>query len=113
MTPQPRGAPEGLPAELAPRHLLRRALAAIALTLVALLAPGLGDVRRHLRGAAPGRLALAVVFEALSCVSYADVPARVRPAHVVADERLVHLAPNRIRRSQIKDGALLAGAPAR
>jgi uncharacterized protein (TIRG00374 family) len=41
-----------------------------ALVLVAVLAPGLGDVRRALSGAAPGWLALAVAFEALSCASY-------------------------------------------
>jgi uncharacterized membrane protein YbhN (UPF0104 family) len=68
-----RGA-ESLPAELAPRRLLRRLLQAAALlavvVLVALLAPGLGDVRDRLADASPGWLALAVALEALSCVSY-------------------------------------------
>jgi uncharacterized membrane protein YbhN (UPF0104 family) len=74
MTSQRRGAPGALPPELAPRRLLRRALGAIglltALALAALLSPGLDDVRRHLRAVDPGWLALAVVFEALSGVSY-------------------------------------------
>jgi uncharacterized protein (TIRG00374 family) len=66
--------PETLPDELAPKRLGRRfavvfALLA-ALVLVALLAPGLGQVRDVLRRAAPGWLAVAVVLEALSCWSY-------------------------------------------
>ena len=68
------GGAEGLPAEFAPRRLLRRLLQVVALlaviVLVALLAPGLGEVRRRLEGAAPGWLAVAVVLEALSCGSY-------------------------------------------
>jgi uncharacterized membrane protein YbhN (UPF0104 family) len=40
------------------------------LVLVALLAPGLGEVRSRLSDADPAWLALGVVFEALSCVSY-------------------------------------------
>jgi uncharacterized membrane protein YbhN (UPF0104 family) len=68
-----RGA-ESLPEELAPRRLLRRLLQAGALlavvVLVALLAPGLGEVRDRLAEASPGWLALAVAFEALSCASY-------------------------------------------
>jgi uncharacterized protein (TIRG00374 family) len=63
-----------LPAELAPRRLARRLLAVVALLaaliLVALLAPGLGQVRKVLGGASTGWLALAVLFELLSCVSY-------------------------------------------
>jgi uncharacterized membrane protein YbhN (UPF0104 family) len=63
-----------LPEELAPYRLLRRFLAVLALltvlVLVALLAPGLGQVRDVLAGASPGWLALAVVFELLSCASY-------------------------------------------
>jgi len=40
------------------------------IVLVALLAPGLGDVRDRLGGAAVGWLLVAVVLEALSCGSY-------------------------------------------
>jgi Lysylphosphatidylglycerol synthase TM region len=68
-----RGA-EGLPPEFAPRRLLRRLLQVVALlaviVLVALLAPGLGEVRERLGSAAPGWLAVAVALEALSCGSY-------------------------------------------
>ncbi len=67
-------ADEPLPDELAPRKLLRRFLVVLALlgalVLVALLAPGLGQVRELLGRAAPGWIALAIAFEALSCVSY-------------------------------------------
>ena len=42
----------------------------IVLVLIALLAPGLGEVRDRLGDVAPGWLALAVALEALSCVSY-------------------------------------------
>jgi uncharacterized membrane protein YbhN (UPF0104 family) len=65
---------EPLPQELAPRRLLRRFVGVLALlaalVLAALLAPGLGHVRGTLARAAPGWLALAVAFEALSCASY-------------------------------------------
>jgi uncharacterized protein (TIRG00374 family) len=68
------GGADALPDELAPRRLLRRFLQVVALLailiLVALLAPGLGEVRQRLDHAAPGWLALAVVLEALSCASY-------------------------------------------
>jgi uncharacterized membrane protein YbhN (UPF0104 family) len=68
------GGSDGLPPELAPRRLLRRMLQVVALlaviVLVALLAPGLGEVRERLGAAAPGWLAVAVVLEALSCGSY-------------------------------------------
>jgi uncharacterized membrane protein YbhN (UPF0104 family) len=64
----------GLPAEVDSRRLLRRALQVVVLlgllVLVALLAPGLGSVRKHLEGAAPGWIALAIVFEVLSAFSY-------------------------------------------
>jgi hypothetical protein len=36
----------------------------------AALAPGLGDVRRRVEGAQPGRLGVAIVLELLSCLSY-------------------------------------------
>jgi uncharacterized membrane protein YbhN (UPF0104 family) len=65
---------QALPDELAPRHLGRRALEVFALVvvlvLIAVLTPGLGDVRDLLGRAAPGWLALGVAFELLSCASY-------------------------------------------
>jgi uncharacterized protein (TIRG00374 family) len=68
------GGADGLPDELAPRRLLRRFVQVVALLailiLVALLAPGLGEVRQRLDHAAPGWLILAVVLEGLSCASY-------------------------------------------
>jgi uncharacterized membrane protein YbhN (UPF0104 family) len=68
------GGAEALPEGLAPRRLLRRFLQVVALlavlVLVALLAPGLGEVRERLEEAAPGWLAVAVALEALSCGSY-------------------------------------------
>jgi uncharacterized protein (TIRG00374 family) len=71
--PSPPGT-DALPDELAPRRLLRRALQVVvllgALVLVALLAPGLGEVRRRLGDASVGWLLLAVALEALSCASY-------------------------------------------
>jgi uncharacterized membrane protein YbhN (UPF0104 family) len=67
-------APVRLPGELEPRRLRRRAAQVIgllaALVLVALLAPGLGEVRDRLGHARPGWLALGVALEALSCASY-------------------------------------------
>jgi uncharacterized protein (TIRG00374 family) len=63
-----------MPEELEPRRLARRTLqiAAVLLVvgLVLLLAPGLGQVRDLLAEAQPAWIALAVAFEALSCVSY-------------------------------------------
>lgn len=63
-----------VPEEFHPHRLRRRAVpvlvAIAALVLVALLAPGLGDVRHHLSSASPEWIALAVVLEALSCASY-------------------------------------------
>jgi uncharacterized protein (TIRG00374 family) len=63
-----------LPAEFAPKRLARRTLQIVAVLvvvgLVLLLAPGLGRVRHLLTEAQPGWLALAVAFEAMSCVSY-------------------------------------------
>jgi uncharacterized membrane protein YbhN (UPF0104 family) len=66
--------PHGLPEGFATHRLVVRgveiALLIGALVLVVLLAPGLGDVRRHLTDADPGWVLLAVVFEALSGASY-------------------------------------------
>src|SRR4051795_6224411 len=63
-----------MPEEFAPRRLARRTLQIIGLLvlvgLVLLLAPGLGHVRHLLGAAKPEWIALAVAFEALSCVSY-------------------------------------------
>jgi uncharacterized protein (TIRG00374 family) len=63
-----------LPDDFQPRRLGRRAATAVALivviVLVALLAPGLGDVRDHLGDANAGWLAIGVGLELLSCLSY-------------------------------------------
>jgi uncharacterized membrane protein YbhN (UPF0104 family) len=63
-----------LPDELSTRRLVRRTFSVVALLaivgLVAALAPGLGEVRDRLADARPGWLALGVVLEFLSCVSY-------------------------------------------
>jgi uncharacterized protein (TIRG00374 family) len=63
-----------MPEEFAPRRLAKRTLQIVGVLLVAglvlLLAPGLGSVRNLLTDARPEWLALAVAFEALSCVSY-------------------------------------------
>ncbi|MEA2374504.1 MAG: putative heme transporter [Thermoleophilaceae bacterium] len=63
-----------MPAEFEPRRLAARALGIVAVLalagLIVLLAPGLGQVRDQLTKAQPGWVALAVAFEALSCVSY-------------------------------------------
>ena len=64
----------GLPDQFTPRRLVRGALEIAALigvlVLVAVLAPGLGEVRDALGDVKPGWIALGVVFEALSCASY-------------------------------------------
>jgi uncharacterized membrane protein YbhN (UPF0104 family) len=66
--------PLRLPEELSTRRLVRRAVWVVALLavvgLIAAFAPGLGDVRRLLTRAAPGWLAVGVVLEFLSGVSY-------------------------------------------
>jgi uncharacterized protein (TIRG00374 family) len=63
-----------MPDEFEPRRLVRRTLQIVAVLvvvgLVLLLAPGLDEVRDLLSRARPEWVALAVVFEALSCVSY-------------------------------------------
>jgi uncharacterized membrane protein YbhN (UPF0104 family) len=68
------GGVEALPTEFTPRRLLRRFLQVLALltilVLVAVLAPGLGEVRDKLGAANPGWLAIGVALEAASCWSY-------------------------------------------
>jgi uncharacterized membrane protein YbhN (UPF0104 family) len=66
--------PDELPGEVAPHRLRRGVLQAIGLlavlVLVALLAPGLGEVRDLLAKADLFWLGVAVLFEVLSCASY-------------------------------------------
>ena len=63
-----------MPREFDLRLLARRAAQVVALLAVllavALLAPGLGEVRDRLSGVRPGWIAAAVVFEVLSSLSY-------------------------------------------
>jgi uncharacterized protein (TIRG00374 family) len=63
-----------MPEEFAPRRLARRTLQLVGVLalvgLVLVLTPGLGHVRDLLAGAKPEWIALAVAFEAMSCVSY-------------------------------------------
>ena len=63
-----------MPDEFEPTKLARRTLTIVAVLavvgLILLLAPGLGEVRHLLTEAQPEWVALAVAFEALSCVSY-------------------------------------------
>jgi uncharacterized protein (TIRG00374 family) len=63
-----------MPDEFQPRRLARRTLQIVAVLvvvgLVLLFAPGLGQVRHLLTEARPEWVALAVAFEAMSCVSY-------------------------------------------
>lgn len=60
--------------EFEPRTIARRAIpvfvAIAVIILIALLAPGLGEVRGLLDDATPGWIAIAIAFEALSFVSY-------------------------------------------
>jgi uncharacterized membrane protein YbhN (UPF0104 family) len=80
----------GLPDEFAPRRLARRlglvVVLLAALVLAAVLAPGLGEVKRRLGDASPGWLALAVVLEALSCASYVLMFRPVFCAHLPVRE---------------------------
>jgi uncharacterized protein (TIRG00374 family) len=66
--------PEPLEDNVDTRMLGRRALTSVGLLallgLVALFAPGLGEVRDKLAGADSGWLAVATALESLSCVSY-------------------------------------------
>jgi uncharacterized protein (TIRG00374 family) len=60
--------------EFEPRTIARRAIpvfvAIVVVILIALLAAGLGEVRGLLDDAAPGWIAIAIAFEALSVISY-------------------------------------------
>jgi uncharacterized protein (TIRG00374 family) len=66
--------PVELPEAADPRRIGRRAATAVALLvtllLVVVLAPGLDHVRRDVADAKPSWIALAVVLEFLSCMSY-------------------------------------------
>ncbi len=70
-----------IPNELDTGRLIRRGLvvvvAIVVLVLIALLAPGLGSVREILERASPGWIALAILLEVLSSLSYV---AMFRPA---------------------------------
>ena len=70
-----------IPKELDTRRLVRRGLvvvvAIVVLVLIALLAPGLGSVRTILERASPGWIAVAILLEVLSSLSYV---AMFRPA---------------------------------
>ena len=63
-----------MPDDFQPKRLARRTLQIVVVLgvvgLVLLLAPGLGEVRHLLTKARPEWVALVVVFQALSCVSY-------------------------------------------
>jgi hypothetical protein len=63
-----------LPDEFQPKRLRRRTLQIVGVLAVVgfvlLLAPGLGQVRDLLTEARPEWVALAVAFEAMSCLSY-------------------------------------------
>jgi uncharacterized membrane protein YbhN (UPF0104 family) len=63
-----------MPEEFQPRHLRRRAAVVVlmigVLVLIALLAPGLSDVRDALAEASPGWIVVAVLLELASCASY-------------------------------------------
>jgi uncharacterized membrane protein YbhN (UPF0104 family) len=63
-----------MPSEFQPRRLLRRAIPVVGalavIALVVVFAPGLGEVRERLSEAEPAWLALAVLLEAMSGVSY-------------------------------------------
>jgi uncharacterized protein (TIRG00374 family) len=68
------GRSDQLPDALAGHKVRRRAIVVLGVLavvgLVIALAPGLGEVRSKLEGISPWWMALAIVFEALSCASY-------------------------------------------
>jgi uncharacterized protein (TIRG00374 family) len=66
--------PEPMPGDFESRSLVKRGLIAVGLlalfVIVAILAPGLGEVRSLISDASWAWLAVAVVLEVLSCVAY-------------------------------------------
>ncbi len=64
------GLPAGLNARGLRRHLLRTSAGLVLLGLAVAVAPGLGELRGLVEGAHPGWLAVAVLLELLSCLSY-------------------------------------------
>jgi len=62
--------PAGLDARKLARRAVQIALALAVLVAVAVLAPGLGEVRDRLGAASPGWIVVAVAFEVLSSLSY-------------------------------------------
>jgi uncharacterized membrane protein YbhN (UPF0104 family) len=68
------GTASQMPDEFSPTSLRRRVVIVVgaitALVLIALLAPGLSDVRDSLAEAAPGWIVVGVVLELASCASY-------------------------------------------
>ena len=68
ITPEP--LPEGLDGRGLRRRLVRITVLLAVVGLVALFAPGLGEVRDRLSDAQPGWLLLGVGLELLSCLSY-------------------------------------------
>jgi uncharacterized membrane protein YbhN (UPF0104 family) len=62
--------PAGLDDRSVRRRLLQLAVVLAAVGLIAAFAPGLGELRDRLGDAEPGWLAVAVVLEVLSCLSY-------------------------------------------
>ncbi len=64
------GLPAGLNARGLRRHLLRTSAGLVLLGLAVAVAPGLGKLRALVEGAHPGWLAVAVLLELLSCLSY-------------------------------------------
>ncbi len=70
----PRPTPEALPREFSAAGLAKRiGLLALLFAVIALLiatVPGVGEVRDHFAAARPGWLALMVVLEVCSCLSY-------------------------------------------
>jgi uncharacterized membrane protein YbhN (UPF0104 family) len=74
LTSPPTPGGDAMPAGLDVRKLARRAasiaIALAVLVAIAVLAPGLGEVRDRLRDATPGWIAIAIAFEVLSSLSY-------------------------------------------
>jgi uncharacterized membrane protein YbhN (UPF0104 family) len=99
-----------LPRELDAGRLVRRALvvvvAIVVLVLVAVFMPGLHEVRHLLAGASPGWLALAVVLEILSSLSYV---AMFRPAFC---RRLSWRATGKIGLAELAVGSIVPASGA-